>query len=159
MTHHMNATNNYLLRSNSHIHITTLHLSVWRCEHNNKRGTMKHCNTNTFGQAEKSSKRNHSLISDGSIVSCRQGERRKCSDSVTQLCAHGRFHSPHIEIINLHCAKNRAHVDAYMALYDARIHKGIEHQGSIILSGNQFRIRHTQNHVLREQSAYCKHLN
>ena len=80
--------------------------------------------------------------------------RCKWSESVTQLCVHKRFHSPHIKIINLHCAKYRTRVDAYMALYDASIHKGNEHPGSIKLAGNQFSTRHTQNHVLREQSAY-----
>lgn len=85
--------------------------------------------------------------------------RCKCSESVTQLCVQRRFHSPHIKIINMHCARYRTHADAYMALYDASIHKGNEHRGSIKLPGNRFCIRHTQNHVLREQSAYCKQLN
>lgn len=81
--------------------------------------------------------------------------RAKCkwSECVT-LCVHNRFHSPHIKIINLHCAKYRTRADAYTALYDASIHKGNEHQGSIKLAGNPFSIRHTQNHVLREQSAH-----
>ena len=80
--------------------------------------------------------------------------RCKWSESVTQLCVSKRFHSPHIKIITLHGAKYRTGADAYMALYDASIHKGNEHQGSIKLAGNQFSIWHAQNHVLREQSAY-----
>jgi hypothetical protein len=39
-----------------------------------------------------------------------------------------------------------------MRLYDASIHKGNEHQGSIKLAGNQFSIRHTQNHYFENKA-------